>query len=175
NIKDSYTCASFLYYLMEEKKLLPENLIIFGCQDYPDDDYRSNNDPRIVDYVNFYNSFEKKGVRFISKNDSFHMVERLSSALELVDTPYFYVSFDVDVGGLKEIIAARFRNAIGLDKFAILNAGKKIKEYMDLKRCKLIGLDVMEIDTHLLCRVFPKSGRIDQTVEVVDEFLDFFI
>ena len=85
------------------------------------------------------------------------------------------IDTDVDVGGLKEIIAARFRNAIGLGKSVILNAGKKIKKYMDSKRCELIGLDVMEIDTHLLSRVFPKSGRIDQTVEVIDEFLDFFI
>ncbi|MFX1392782.1 MAG: arginase family protein [Promethearchaeota archaeon] len=175
NIKDSYNCASFLFYLMEEKILLPENLIIFGCQDYPDNDYRSNKDPRIVEFVNFYDAFEKKGVKFISKNDDSNMVERLNSALKFVDTPYIYVSFDVDVGGLKEIIAARFRNAIGLDKSIILNAGKKIKKYMDLNSCELIGLDIMEIDTHLLSRVFPKSGRIDQTVEVVDEFLNFFI
>lgn len=175
NINDSYTCASFLYYLMQEKILIPENLIIFGCQDYPNEDYRSNNDPRILEYVNFYDSFEKKGVRFISKNDNTHMVEKLNSALEFVDLPYIYISFDVDVGGLKEIIAARFRNAIGLDKSTILNAGKEIKKYMDLKRCELIGLDVMEIDTHLLSRVFPKSGRIDQTVEVVDDFLEIFI
>lgn len=175
NIKDSYTCGSFLYYLLEEKILLPENLIIFGCQDYPDDAFRSNNDPRILEYVDFYDSIEKKGVKFISKNDDTHMIEKLSSALELIDTPYIYISFDVDVGGLKEIIAARFKNAIGIEKSVILNAGKEIKKYMDLKKCELIGLDVMEIETHLLSRIFPKSGRIDQTVEVIDEFLEFFI
>ncbi len=33
----------------------------------------------------------------------------------------------------------------------------------------------MEIETHLLNRVFPKSGRKDQTIKVVDNFLDVFI
>ena len=39
---------------------------------------------------------------------------------------------------------------------------------------KLVGLDVMEIETFLLNKVFPKSGREDQTIEVVDNFLRIF-
>lgn len=175
NIKDSYTCASFLHYLIKDKTILPENLIIFGNQDYPDEEFRSIKDPRILEFINFYDSIEKKGVKFILKDEGVRMVNKLNSALEQIETPYIYISFDVDVGGLKEIIAARFRNAIGIDKSVILNAGKKIKNYMDLKRCELIGFDVMEVETHLLSRVFPKSGIVDQTVEVIDDFLEFFI
>jgi len=175
DIKDNYTCASFLHYLMKDEIILPENLILFGCQDYPDEEYRSIEDPRIADFVDFFNSMEKKGVCFIPKMDSTQMIKRLNSKLEKIDKPYIYISFDVDVGGLKEIIAARFRNAIGIDKSTIVKAAQTIKNYMDSKKCELIGLDIMEIDTHLLNREFPKSGRRDMTIEVVDEFLEILI
>ena len=172
DIKDNYTCASFLHYLMHDEIILPENLIVFGCQDYPDDEYRSIKDPRIVEFVDFFNSIEEKGVTFIPKMESTQMIEKLNSRLEKIDNPYIYISFDVDVGGLKEIIAARFRNAIGIEKSIIIKAAEVIKKKLDSKKCELIGLDMMEIETHLLNRDFPKSGRKDLTVEVVDDFLE---
>lgn len=172
DIKDNYTCASFLHYLMKDEIIIPENLIVFGCQDYPDEEYRSIKDPRIVEFVDFFNSIEEKGVTFIPKMESNQMIEKLSSRLEKIDKPYIYISFDVDVGGLKEIIAARFRNAIGIDKSTIIEAANTIKNYMNTHKSELIGLDIMEIETHLLNRDFPKSGRKDLTVEVVDDFLE---
>ena len=175
DIKDTYTCASFLHYLMKDKIIYPENLTIFGCQDYPDEEYRLIKDPRIVEFVDFFNSIEKKGVSFIPKMESTQMIEKLKSSLEEINKPYIYISFDVDVGGLKEIIAARFRNAIGIDKSTILDATKTIRNYMDSKKCELIGIDIMEIETHLLNREFPKSGRKDLTVEVVDDFLEILM
>jgi len=175
DIKDNYTCASFLHYLMKDEIIFPENLIIFGCQDYPDEEYRSIKDPRIVEFVDFFNSIEEKGVTFIPKMDPPKMLEKLNSRLEKINKPYIYISFDVDVGGLKEIIAARFRNAIGIEKTTIIEAAKLIKKLIDAKKCELIGLDIMEIETHLLNRIFPKSGREDLTVEVVDDFLEILI
>lgn len=172
DIKDTYTCASFLHYLMKEEIIFPENLILFGCQDYPDEEYRSLEDSRIVEFVDFFNSIETKGITFIPKMEHAQMIEKLNSTLEQIDKPYIYISFDVDVGGLKEIIAARFRNAIGIDKSTIIKAAQTIKNYMDSNKCELIGLDIMEIETHLLNRVFPKSGRKDLTIEVVDNFLN---
>ena len=35
NLKDNYSCASFIDYLIQDKIILPENLVVFGCQDYP--------------------------------------------------------------------------------------------------------------------------------------------
>lgn len=175
NIKDTYTCASFLFYLIEEKVIMPENLIIFGCQDYPNKKYRSVNDPRIVEFVNFYNKMEQKGVNFIPKTESIQMIEKLNLILKKANNSNFYISLDVDVGALKEVIATRFRNAIGIDQSTILHAARIVKNNMDSKKCKLIGLDVMEIETHLLNKVFPKSGRIDKTIEVIDNFLEVFI
>ncbi|MHA2391479.1 MAG: arginase family protein [Promethearchaeota archaeon] len=174
-IGDSYTCASFLFYLLKEHVILPENLVIFGCQDYPDEKYRSIDDPRIVDYVKFYNKMEQDGVKFIPKSDTSIMIRKLSSILEESENSKMYISFDTDVGALREIIATRFRNAIGIDQMTILNATKTIKNVINSNKIDLIGLDVMEIETHLLNRNFPKSGRKDQTIQVIDSFLDVFI
>ncbi|GAG69440.1 unnamed protein product, partial [marine sediment metagenome] len=98
-----------------------------------------------------------------------------STILKETEKSKMYLSFDTDVGALREIIATRFRNAIGIDQATILNAAKNIKNVINSKKIDLIGLDIMEIETHLLNRVFPKSGRKDQTIKVVDSFLDVFL
>ena len=46
---------------------------------------------------------------------------------------------------------------------------------MEIKKCELIGLDFLEIDTYILGRELKKSGRIDRTAEVIDEFLQILI
>ncbi|MHA1988090.1 MAG: arginase family protein [Promethearchaeota archaeon] len=175
NIADSYTCASFLFYLLKEEVIIPENLIIFGCQDYPDIKFRSVKDPRIVEFVEFFDKMEEKGVNFIPKSDSSSMIKKLSTILKETEKSKMYLSLDTDVSALKEIIATRFRNAIGIDQLTILNAAKSLRNVIDSRKIDLVGLDIMEIETHLLNRVFPKSGRKDQTIKVVDSFLDVFI
>ena len=175
NIVDTYTCASFLFYLLKEKVIIPENLIIFGCQDYPDTKFRSLDDPRIVEFVEFYDEMEQRGVKFIPKSDTSTMIRKLSTVLKETEKSKMYISFDTDVGALREIIATRFRNAIGIDQTTIIDAAKIIKNVMNSKKIDLIGLDIMEIETHLLNKVFPKSGRKDQTIKVVDSFLDVFM
>ena len=61
-----------------------------------------------------------------------------------------------------------------MDKSEILQIEKKIKECITIKNCELIGLDIMEINTYLLGKTYPKSERNDLTIEVVDEFIDNF-
>ena len=175
-IKDSYSCASFLDYLIQDKIILPQNLIIYGVQDYPSEEYKTIEDSRVKEFVDYYFSFEEKGVKIISgTKDKNIMTQKLKSYLENYDTPYIYISFDVDVGIFKEILAARFMNVIGIEKEPILNAARAIKEFMELKKCEIIGLDFLEIDTYVLGRELKKSGRIDRTVEVIDEFLQILI
>ena len=102
------------------------------------------------------------------------MIKKLSTILKETEKSKMYISFDTDVGALREIIATRFRNAIGIDQNTISSAAKTIKNVINSKKIDLIGLDVMEIETHLLNKVFPKSGRRDETIEVIDSFLNFF-
>ena len=174
-IFDTYNCASFLFYLIKEKIIFPENLIIFGCQDYPDIKYRSLDDPRIVKYVKFYDDMEQKGIKFIPKSDTSTMINHLSTVLKEIENSNIYVSFDTDVGALKEIIATRFRNAIGIDQNTILSAARIIKNVIESRKLDFIGLDIMEIETYLLNKAFPKSGRVDHTVRVIDSLLDILL
>jgi arginase family enzyme len=173
NLKDSYTCASYLNYLIKDDIISPENLIIFGCQDYPNDAMKSEGDERVKDFVDNYLGFEKKGVKFIpSSEDKEQMILDLGETLAKFNTPYLYISLDVDVCMFKEVLAARFMNAIGIEKDVLLKAALKIKDYMDTKNCALIGLDLMEIETYMLNRELKKSGERDRTTEVVDDFLN---
>ncbi|MBN1799958.1 MAG: arginase family protein [Candidatus Lokiarchaeota archaeon] len=171
DIKNTYTCASFLYYLIEDAIILPENVIIFGCQDYPRGEFRAIEDPRIIEYVNFFDRMESNGVSFVPKIRPEEMISALSSKLERVKKPYLYISCDVDVGALKDIIASRYKNAIGIEKSTLIQAFQVLKNTIDSSDCELIGLDFMEIDTFLLNRYFPKTQRKDSTIEIIDALL----
>lgn len=174
DLRDTYTCASFLYYLIKDEIINPENLIIFGCQDYPDTSFRNINDLRIKEYVKFYDAVEEMGVKFIPKANITQMLNKLSKVLKVISNSKFYVSFDVDVGALKEIIATRFRNAIGLEESVILDAAKSLNNKIKSGNNQLVGFDIMEIETFLLNKEFPKSGRKDLTIQVLDNLLQIF-
>ena len=175
-LNDSYSCASFLDYLIQDEIISPQNLIIFGCQDYPSEEYKAIRDSRVRQFVDYYLSFEEKGVKIIpaisNEND---MKEMLKETLKNFEGSHIYISFDVDVCVFKEVLAARFMNVIGVKKELILNAANIIKNFMVSNNCELIGLDFLEIDTYVLGRELKKSGRKDRTVEVIDEFLKIII
>jgi arginase family enzyme len=172
-IKDTYNCASFIDYLIKENIVIPQNLIVFGCQDYPSKELKSKSDSNVQDYVNFYLDFEKKGVNFVSVNeDRKKMIEKFKEILQNVSTPYVYISLDVDVSAFKEVLATRFMNVIGIEKEVILDAAKEIKRYMKVRNCDLIGLDIMEVETYMLNKELKKSAKKDKTIELVDDFLE---
>ena len=171
-IVDTYTCASYLDYLIEEEIIFPENLIIFGCQDYPGEQLRAESDPRAKNFVDRYFSYEKMGVNVIPATENAEeMIGRLRSALQSNNLPFLYISFDVDVGMFKDILAARFMNAVGINKTLILKAAREIKKHMIKKNCQLIGTDIMEIETQVLGKRLKKSGKQDKTVDVLDDYL----
>ena len=172
NLKDNYSCASFLYYLINQNIILPENLIIFGCQDYPNEKYRTIKNTRIIEYVAFFDELEQMGVNFIPISEPDKMIKNLNQILKKVNIKNLYLSLDVDVCALKEVIASRFRNVIGVDKSTIISAIQIIASFLNSKKVEIKGLDIMEIDTYLLNRFFPKSNRKDQTVEVIDDYLE---
>ncbi len=175
-LNDSYSCASFLDYLIQDEIISPQNLIIFGCQDYPSEEYKSIEDSRVKKFVDYYLSFEEKGVTIIPAiNNENNMNEILKETLKNFNGSHIYVSFDVDVCVFKEVLAARFMNVIGVKKELILNAANIIKYFMASNNCELIGLDFLEIDIYVLGRELKKSGRKDRTVEVIDEFLEIIL
>ncbi|MFX1398933.1 MAG: arginase family protein [Promethearchaeota archaeon] len=172
DLENTYNCASFLHYLIEDKIIAPENLVVFGCQDYPQEDFRSKRDERVQNFIKFFDSMEEKGVNIVPKSEIKKMIDMLKLILENIDRPYIYLSFDIDIGGFKDIYAMRFKDAIGINMEEIIQTVRILKEYMDKNNTKLVGFDIMEIDTYLLNRYFPKTGKKDLTIDIVDQYIN---
>ncbi len=175
-IPRTYNCGTFLYYLIKEGKIKPENLIVFGCMDYPRDEFRSIKDPRVKSYVDFYLSYEKKGVKFIpNSGDNEKMKKQFEEALQSINTPYVYVSIDVDVGALNAILASRFYDYTGVNEECLYNAAKSLKNFIHTKKVELVGLDIMEVETYFLNLKLKKFGKADNTIEIMDKFLEILL
>lgn len=171
-IPQVYNCGTFLYYLLEEKTILPENVIVFGCMDYPSDEMRGIQDPRIKNYVDFYLSYEEGGVKIIPNyKDNAKMRKNFKEALESVNTPYIYLSIDVDVSSLNAVLAARFMEFIGVDEECLLDVAQILKRFFENKDVELIGIDIMEVEVHFL-NAKLKSGKVDRTLEVMEKYLN---
>ena len=172
-IPQSYNCGTFLYHLINEETILPQNLIVFGCADYPSADLKKIQDNRIKNYVDFYLAYQKQGVKFVPNfKDNEKMNHEFKKALESVKTPYLYLSIDVDIGSLNEILAARFMDFIGIDSDCLYNAAKLIRQLLNRREVELIGLDIMEVEVYYLNAYLKKSGKTDHTIPIIDALLE---
>ncbi|MHA1312136.1 MAG: arginase family protein [Candidatus Helarchaeota archaeon] len=171
DVPQSYNCGTFLYYLIKENIIIPKNLIIFGTMDYPGESYKKINDIRVKKYIDFYLKFEEQGTKFIPNNGNCQsMNNKLENILQAVETPYLYVSIDVDIGSLNSILAARFMEFIGLDEACLIDTAQILRKILNKNKLELIGLDLMEIDIYFL-NAKLKSGKSDKTIKVMDNFL----
>ncbi len=171
-ITQSYNCGTFLYYLIEERRIFPQNLILFGCMDYPSNEMREIQDLRVKNYVDFYLSYEKRGVQIIPNyKDNNKMLDRFKEALESITTPYLYLSIDVDIGSLNAVLAARFMEFIGVDAECLGDVAGLLSQLLTIGKLELIGLDIMEVEVHFL-NAKLKSGKYDMTIEVMEKFLN---
>ena len=160
--KDIYECGSFLNYILKEEIIKPENLWIIGSQDL--DKIKQNLEPlyskKILPWI-------KKGMHIISKEDLilFGIPDEIEGQT--------YISFDMDLGSLVSVFAARFLNYIGLNEREFLNLIHELSEKVKTKKIELIGLDIMEIDIHFLG--VEMNGNKDLTAEIASEIIDSII
>lgn len=168
----SYNCGTFLNHLLEDGSIVPQNLILYGCMDYPNDEMRKIYDPRVKNYVDFYLSYEEKGVQIIPnyKNNT-KMNQHFKEVLNAINSPYLYLSIDVDIASLNAVLAARFMEFIGVDEECLKTAANLLSSLFSNQKIKLIGLDLMEIETYYLNAVL-KSGKTDKTIEIMDYLLN---
>ena len=173
-IPQTYNCGTFLTTLTEEKVILPENVIVYGCQDCPDMEFKKIEDDRVTKYVDFYSSLEDQGIKIIPYNKENNiMINSLKKALDQINTPYLYISIDVDVGSLNSVLAARFMEFIGVDEDNLNSVSELFKDTISSKELKLIGMDIMELEVFFL-NAELKSGKKDKTIEIMDKFLELF-
>ena len=59
---------------------------------------------------------------------------------------------------------------IGVDAECLADAADLLKQLLQTKNLELIGLDVMEVEVYFL-NAELKSGKQDQTIKIIDDFL----
>ncbi|MHA1784855.1 MAG: arginase family protein [Candidatus Helarchaeota archaeon] len=173
-IKEYYNCGTFLKYILNDNIIKPQNLIVIGCNDYPNEEMKKVNDERVKKYVQEFQFFEDLGVKIIPKMSDFQIFkETLQEKLETISTSKIFISTDVDVGAGKAVLAARFIDAFGLNHEEIIIIYKMISDFMKNNSIELIGADFTEIETQFIGKIL-KDGTKDLTLEIFDEFLDIF-
>lgn len=163
NRPDSYNASSFLYHMLSQGIINPENLYLLGVSDYPAKRAFRIKDPRIVRFVKTYARLKKSGTKIVTKKKCIMGSSMLNSLLKQIKTPYVYISIDMDIGALSAVEGVRFRNWKGLNEKQIYKMIDTL-ESMFSHGVKLAGMDITEIDTRRAGQVYPAG--IDQTYRI---------
>ncbi|HZK49913.1 MAG TPA: arginase family protein, partial [Thermoleophilia bacterium] len=141
---DSYNASSFLHHLLESGIVLPRNLHLMGVADYPPSRAFRLEDPRMVRYTGAYAALKKRGVNILTRDDIAANRARVDWELDRIDTPYLYVSVDLDVGAGSALKGVRFRDRKGLAPEILESVAASLGRAVE--KVELVGLDISEID-----------------------------
>lgn len=147
---DSFNASSFLHHLLGEHVIKPENLYIIGISDYPPGNAFRVKDPRIKRYTGIYSGLKKRGVKMITKKGLVANPSKVKAILRKIETPYVYVSIDMDVGAGNAVEAVRFCNWHGISQDQLYNLAGLIQGLIS-EGIKLAGLDVTEFNPRTIC------------------------
>ncbi len=142
---ESYNASSFLNDLLSSEVVLPENLYVVGISDFPQKRATRVKDPRVAAYVGIYSDLKKLGVQLITKSDCLVGPSKLKRILRQVETPYVYVSVDMDIGARNAVEGVRFRNWQGLQERQIYAAASAVMPLLE-EGVRLAGMDVVEFN-----------------------------
>jgi arginase family enzyme len=142
---DSYNACSFLYHLIDEELVSPQNLYIMGISDYPPKRAFRIKDPRVEEYVGLFPELRRKGVTLLTKNDLLLSPSKIKNILNHIKTPYVYISIDLDIGARNGVEGVRFLERQGLNEKQIYGV---VHFFGNLLRngVQLAGMDVTEIN-----------------------------
>ncbi|MGC9029404.1 MAG: arginase family protein [Desulfomonilaceae bacterium] len=163
NRPDSYNAGSFIFYLLTENIIVPDNLFLLGVSDYPPRSAFRLKDKRIQRYVSFYSSLKEAGVNILTKKELLHGTSCLRRVLERVKTKYVHISIDMDIGARNALTGVRFQNYRGISEIQIYKIAKCLRELLDQGK-QLVGLDLMEFNPRRVAHV--PSGVEDSTYRI---------
>jgi len=161
--QDSYNASSFLYYLLAEGVLKPQNLYLIGISDYPPKHAFRIKDRRIENYVNIFSELKRRSVTILTKNDFLISPSKAKNILNHIKTPYIYVSIDLDIGARNGIEAVRFLEREGLNERQIYNLVDLLRSLFS-RGIRLVGMDLTEINPRKAGGHYPT--RENQTYRV---------
>ena len=168
NRPDAYNASSFVHHMVQEESVAPENLYIIGTSDFPDKRAMKIKDPRIRRYINVYTDLRRQGAKIITKNALKTGTTKLKTLLRQIDTPYVYVSIDMDIGAANALEGVRFLNYKGLAEKQIHNIADAISAILS-DEIHLAGIDVMEFNARRAGEVLD-SG-LDRTYRIAADLI----
>lgn len=136
---ESFNADSFLFRLIDEKYVLPENIIVAGVSDYPPEKDVAA-DGRVNSYIDFYKGYEKKGLKIVPKQHIGANPRAFDPSSLGVSN--LHVSVDIDVGSRNAIYGARFIDYKGLSSKQIYSMIQKVVD----SGKKIVSADISEID-----------------------------
>jgi len=163
NRPDSYNASSFIHHMAAEEIINPKNLYIFGVSDYPEKKTFRIKDPRISRYTSAYAELKRRGTKIMTKKECTQAPQRLKTLLQMISTPYVYVSIDMDIGAINAVEGVRFRNWKGMTEAGIYKLVDALK-ILFARKVQLAGMDITEIDQRRAGEINP-AGR-DQTFRI---------
>ena len=163
NRPDSYNASSFIHHMAAEGIINPKNLYIFGVSDYPDKKSFRIKDPRISRYTGAYADLKRSGAKIMTKKECSQAPQKLKTVLQMISTPYVYISIDMDIGAISAVEGVRFRNWQGLTEDRIYKLVDALKNLFT-RKIQLAGMDITEFDQRRAGEIYP-AGR-DQTFRI---------
>jgi arginase family enzyme len=166
---DQCGCGNFWAYLMDEGKVLPQNLSLIGVADYPGEQAEYGDSL----FKKSYLSFEERGCGFYSLSDfTVNYQPSLARFIEeRIRTPLVYVSLDLDVGSYNFTWAARYMDRPGISAKNLMDVVSQIRKTCRKKGAELVGFDIMEFNMHFL-GIEIEDGTRDNTISVVGNFVE---
>ena len=120
-----YECGSILHHLLKREIIEHQNVWIMGTQD--PDRFQKNGQPDLP--KNGF-SWIEEGRNILSNNDL------LSSGIPDDIRGKTYISFDLDLGSMSCVFAARFLDYVGLDLSQIFNIIHTLKDRITAEELK---------------------------------------
>ena len=168
---EGISCQNFLGNLLESGRILPGNLIVAGLYSAPDSELLSRYGEEASAYLDEYDALCTSGVTILTRDAIREDPACLTSALAQLDVEELYVSLDMDICASSRVPAVRFHDSIGLTPEELSDLATRISALMTERAIGLAGVDVMEIDIHLV-DVVPASGGRNETLATAVEFLE---
>ncbi|MEW5912932.1 MAG: arginase family protein [Thermodesulfobacteriota bacterium] len=143
---ESYNASSFLRHLLDQGLILPQNLYLLGLGDWPPKQAFRSKDPRLAAYTQAYSRLKQAGVGLVTKADLAAGSQKLKALLRRIQTPYLYVSLDLDLGAGAALDGVRFQDRIGLGERQLYALAALVRGVLGMGAA-LAGLDVCEFNT----------------------------
>jgi len=119
-------------------------------------------------YVESFAALRKRGVKLLTKADIIAAPSKIKSHIASINTPYLYVSVDMDIGARNALEGVRFTDRAGLNESQILAITREIGKTLKGK-VALAAMDLCEFNprTELLASAHSQDRTLPIAAEII--------